>query len=201
MQPYLEPLLPGQEFSFLDVVYAQWRKGSDESVFLPLRDLREFEKCQGRKVSISPKQRLIVQDEVGIGYGGWRVNTWLPGENCMMVFEQRVDVEGLRRRIDRSRWCYAERMEDSQVFTLEVANVGWPAPTPESLMVHVRCLSRWIGPAIDHKKNYDQILWEKCRQLQTLPLGKGVELALKWLREGKYVADPVAALRERGFDI
>lgn len=199
MKPYLEPLVPGQAFSFVEPVYAKLWQGIDRQVFTVLKDKSEYEAHEGRKTVVSPSQQLIVQEYVYLACFHWLVPVWLPDEKCEMSFGQRIDVSILRKR--RKTWWFPENMEAHQEGALAVTNVGWPEPTPESLMVQVRCLSYWSGSPFDHQKSFRPVQWRECMKLLKMPLEEGVPLALEWLERGKYVSDPAAALRERGFDV
>lgn len=197
MEPHLEPLLPGQAFSFVEPVYTKLWQGPGRRIFQPVRDYADYVRWQGPKVVVSPDLRLIVQEYVYLAAYHWSVPTWLPNEDCGMSFTQRIDVSVLRQR---KQWL-PEGIEKYQEGTLAVTNVGWPEPTLESLMVQVRSLSRWIGSPFDHHLHPEPIQWRECQKLLKLSLKEGVGLALKWLERGRYIPDPAAALRERGFDV
>lgn len=191
---YLEPLEPGQEFSFEETVYAAEFPGVDRSLFLPV-SAKFYGSHSGRWCEIQPGTRLIVQDELYIAIGDtWCVTARLPEMKCNLSFSQRVGEEALRAFFPSYMW------DSKQERSLAVFEVRWPEPSPESLVVQVRVLSRWPeGWTLGRRYSLNSIHWQKCEELGRMPLEQGLSLALEWL--GRHLDDPAAALRERGFEV
>jgi hypothetical protein len=195
---YNEPLLPGQEFSFMEpVVVALSRSSglheSDGWVLLPAASDTSDE----QKFIASTDMRFIALENTYVDpVGCWRVPVWFVTEWStyqLMSFPQRVSQEVAEYIFDPSVW------QNDQPGAIPVVDVRWPAPTRWSLMIHVRALSYWGEVAPWHNTpNANSISWEWCKELAKLPLRRGLPRAIKALTQ--YIPDPSSTLRERGFN-
>jgi hypothetical protein len=197
VQMYEESISPGQAFSFCEAVRVATFHGN--GVFTSNgRVLMPAPSAGGSPTFvISPSERLIAQESVekdGVS-GRLIVPAWYKG--YAMVFDQCLGSDAVEELFFASMGPFEQRG------ALCVENVTWPEPTPESLMVQVKVLGTWSNPKKPWRGNrYSRsIAWRDCEQLSKMPLEDGLPLALDMLARGKYVEDPKAALRERGFNV
>ena len=184
---YPDPLTPGQEFSFVNLVYAIVSPTTPSILVLVTPEA--YESASVRKLLISPDKRLIVRDGC-LDSDAWVVHGWLEVMARPVSFRQRL-ARGIAR-------TFLQSLDPVFEGTSAVTNVRWPQPTPKSLAIQVRVLSIW-PPGNGQHPNVHYLSWDLCQQLAQLPLEQGLTLALAWLQP--FVADPAAALRERGFAV
>jgi hypothetical protein len=187
-----QPLLPGQAFSFVKPCGVKLYQGEGEPVYMPTHV------CES-EVSILPSARLTVHDEVYFGMDGmWHVRSWMHGRP--LTFRQQCGEGALIALLEGSGLApYVATDREQDRIGWAVTDVDWPEPTPESLMVQVRVLGCYTDPLRPSVvRTFPRPLrWDQCQQLKDMELSDGLRLALDWL--SPYVADPAAALRERGF--
>ncbi len=191
-----DPLEPGQAFSFVETVYAIECQGVMGTAFIATsRD--HYKEWPGRRQVIGSGQRLVVQDEMYLVGDAWYVRTWLPELDKFgkpLGFLQQLGPEVVQTFVPA--WSRGHHMPG----TCAVKDVGWPEPTPESLMVQVRVLSRWPnGSARGRFEKRNPVCWRACERLAKMTLDQGLPEALQLLQG--HVDDPAAALRARGFGV
>lgn len=196
-----QPLRSGQEFSFTAPMRAySYREGypygAYDGALHP--DKPDLQVAGVFKRVISPDERLIADDQMFMDiFGHWSLTAGVPGIGSLL-FCQLLGEEH-QHHIDRHAL-----KQYSQRDGVEVKDVRWPDPTPESLVVHVRVLSRYgtDGSIENYRyRRFSPIYWKKCEQLRQLPIEQGLIRAIEMLRGYQYIPDPAAALRERGFSI